>query len=438
MPPPTDRSRCAHAVSHARCGARQIERRVVSSQIHQAHLQSPPRRQPAKLAKQRRRVAGGGREVKRLGPQPGDHAIVDDDSRLIEHDAVPGHADLQIGEAGRVHPLEEFGGVGAVNLHLAERTHIDHADLRAHRARPRPRSPPRATYRQPRNTPDGANCRQASIPRRAPRARNPTAYAAPARSACPQDARAAPDGTSAARSSCPAPSIGSPRTCARIRSAFMFECFPWLGPMPIGGETLQQLAAVESFLAGVHQVLHLDVFIEVDEFLAVGMRENRISVCRALEQRKLHLARGLRRPGRALRLRSAPAYSPSATRASKEYAPLTLPQAYTPGASVWRRIAPGGLVHHPRAGLVQQRVGRSKPDTHPEAIELDFPAARGCHPRSTRKQAADLAARRERRPRSAGRRSESERRGGPTRPRPVWRAVRHSGRRSSTATTSTP
>src|ERR1700730_18132769 len=60
-----------------------------------------------------------------------------------------------------------------------------------------------------------------------------------------------------------------------------------------GGEALEQLAAVETFLTGVLQVIHLEVLIEVDEFFAAGMRENRIRMCRALGMRYRYPARDL-------------------------------------------------------------------------------------------------------------------------------------------------
>src|SRR5713101_5439915 len=47
-------------------------------------------------------------------------------------------------------------------------------------------------------------------------------------------------------------------------------------------EALEQLTAVEAFLTGVLQIPQLEVFIEVDELLAAGMRENRVWMRRTL------------------------------------------------------------------------------------------------------------------------------------------------------------
>ncbi len=44
------------------------------------------------------------------------------------------------------------------------------------------------------------------------------------------------------------------------------------------GIALQQLAAVESFLEGIGEVAELEVFVEVDELLALRMREHRIGM----------------------------------------------------------------------------------------------------------------------------------------------------------------
>ena len=76
------------------------------------------------------------------------------------------------------------------------------------------------------------------------------------------------DGTSAAPWSCRACSIGSPRKRARMRSAFMFECLPWLGPMPTVEKRLSSSLLSKPSCAGVLEVLDLQVLVEIDEVLA--------------------------------------------------------------------------------------------------------------------------------------------------------------------------
>ena len=76
-----------------------------------------------------------------------------------------------------------------------------------------------------------------------------------------------------------------------------------------GGKALQQLAAVESLLAGVLQILNREVLIEVDELSAAWMAEDRKGVRRALERRGPRALRRLGakpKPARRLLARRAP------------------------------------------------------------------------------------------------------------------------------------
>ena len=57
--------------------------------------------------------------------------------------------------------------------------------------------------------------------------------------------------------------------------------------------TVEKLAAVKPFLTGVREILHLQVFIEVDELPATWMGEDRVRVRRALERRGPATARRL-------------------------------------------------------------------------------------------------------------------------------------------------
>src|ERR1700730_2243673 len=78
---------------------------------------------------------------------------------------------------------------------------------------------------------------------------------------------------------------------------------------PDRGEALEQLAAVESLLAGVFQILHREVFIEVDELSAAWMAEDRIRMRRALVGRAPRALRRLGaepKPARRLLPRRAP------------------------------------------------------------------------------------------------------------------------------------
>ena len=65
------------------------------------------------FAKYGRGAAGGGGEIKSLGPQPGDHSIIDDDARFIQHEPVARHAHLQIRVAAGIRPVEERTGLSA-------------------------------------------------------------------------------------------------------------------------------------------------------------------------------------------------------------------------------------------------------------------------------------------------------------------------------------
>src|SRR4029077_14451399 len=78
---------------------------------------------------------------------------------------------------------------------------------------------------------------------------------------------------------------------------------------PDRGEALEQLAAVESFLAGVLQILHREVFIEVYELSAACMAEDGIGMRRAFERCGPGSARRLGpnpKPARRLGARRAP------------------------------------------------------------------------------------------------------------------------------------
>src|SRR6266480_137208 len=80
-----------------------------------------------------------------------------------------------------------------------------------------------------------------------------------------------------------------------------------------GGKALQQLAAVESLLAGVLQILNREVLIEVDELSAAWMAEDRKGVRRALERRGPRALRRLGakpKPARRLLARRAPVGKP--------------------------------------------------------------------------------------------------------------------------------
>src|SRR5262245_34937504 len=63
---------------------------------------------------------------------------------------------------------------------------------------------------------------------------------------------------------------------------------PLARPHADRGEALQQLAAVEALLTGIHEILYGEIFVEVDEFPATRMREDRMRVIRALDERLSH------------------------------------------------------------------------------------------------------------------------------------------------------
>ncbi len=44
---------------------------------------------------------------------------------------------------------------------------------------------------------------------------------------------------------------------------------------------------------------------------------------------------------------------------------------------LWNELLDGGLVGHARGRLMKQSIGGRETHTHPHAVEIDFPAARG-------------------------------------------------------------
>ena len=57
--------------------------------------------------------------------EAGDGPVVEDDSRVVEHGAIPHTADAQVAEPVRVQPVEEVARVRALQLQLAERADVD-------------------------------------------------------------------------------------------------------------------------------------------------------------------------------------------------------------------------------------------------------------------------------------------------------------------------
>ncbi len=180
--------------------------------------------------------AGGRRgEVEALLRQPRDDAVVDDHARLVEHQRVARHADFQVRRSGRCRRARGTRPRRVrTDLHLAQRADVDEADARcARRAPPRARSsrlllpvarvvlgpqPVAGLHEDGAGALRGAECSGV---------RRIGCEAAPG-----QMRHAAPGGRTAARWWCRPRSTGSLRSCARMRTAFMFECLPWLGPMP--------------------------------------------------------------------------------------------------------------------------------------------------------------------------------------------------------------
>src|SRR5215831_14282761 len=85
-------------------GACDIDGCVLPGEVHQADVQSPPRRQASELAKDPRRVARGRGQIEPLWSQPCDDTVIEDDTGLIQHETVAGGSNLEIGKAPRVNP----------------------------------------------------------------------------------------------------------------------------------------------------------------------------------------------------------------------------------------------------------------------------------------------------------------------------------------------
>ena len=89
---------------------------------------------------------GGRRDVEAILREARDDAVVHDEARLVQHQAVAAAPDAELGEGIDVEPVEEFAGVGADDLDLAERGGVHHAGALAraeafarHRRRQHPR-----------------------------------------------------------------------------------------------------------------------------------------------------------------------------------------------------------------------------------------------------------------------------------------------------------
>ena len=211
----------------------QVHRGIGTRHIDHTHLQAPHRVQPRQLPIHVGRAGGRRREVEVLLGQPRHHAVVDDHSRLVHHHGISRHADLQIREASGIHPLQELRRIRSEQIHLAQRAHVDQTHAAC-----APRAPPRARIRAwllpARSIVLGPQPVAGLHEHRAGRARDARAAACGASGGihAPPDATSAPDGRTAARWWCRPSRSARRESCARMRTAFMLECLPWLGPMP--------------------------------------------------------------------------------------------------------------------------------------------------------------------------------------------------------------
>jgi len=73
------------------------------------------------------RVAARGSHEEMVLSDAGEHAVVVDDPVLVEHEPVAAMARLQVAHAVDIYALQELGGVGALDLDLAERGRIEQA-----------------------------------------------------------------------------------------------------------------------------------------------------------------------------------------------------------------------------------------------------------------------------------------------------------------------
>jgi hypothetical protein len=69
-------------------------------------------------------MAGGrGHEVMGVGQAAGG-AVIADEAVLAQHQTIARLADRQLGEGVGIQPVDELGGVGPLDIDLAERRHV--------------------------------------------------------------------------------------------------------------------------------------------------------------------------------------------------------------------------------------------------------------------------------------------------------------------------
>ena len=81
-----------------------------------------------------RRPAGRRRHVEAVRFYARDHAVVHEETGLVQHEAIAATPDLQLLEGVSVHPLQERRRIGADDFDLAEGRAVEEADAVAGRA----------------------------------------------------------------------------------------------------------------------------------------------------------------------------------------------------------------------------------------------------------------------------------------------------------------
>ena len=239
--------------------------------VHQGAVESPQGIEPQQLAKHGRGAAGRGGEVEHLRRQAGDHAVVDDDARLVQHQTVAGRADLHVGELARVHPIQERPGLRPMNLDLAERADIDEPDAASAPPALRHRCSARGSRRSPHSIRGAASFPPASRPRRVRDARASSGVRRSILKLRPGEQLQRDRMVHRARGGQPQLlDARRPRTRAKIAQRVHVRMLALRGPHADGAVALEQFARIEAFLRGVLQVLDLQILVEVDEVLAAA------------------------------------------------------------------------------------------------------------------------------------------------------------------------
>ena len=80
-----------------------------------------------------RRPAGGGVHQVMVLAQPHGYAVIKHHAVFIQHQAIAALANFELGPGVAVHPVQQYGGIRALNVDLAQRRTVKRADAVAYR-----------------------------------------------------------------------------------------------------------------------------------------------------------------------------------------------------------------------------------------------------------------------------------------------------------------